>query len=290
VSEPVVEGVGSLLVVSTPVGNLGDLSPRAVEALAAADLVACEDTRRTGRLLVHAGVEAHMVRVDDHTEDRTADGLVGRMLAGQRVVLVTDAGTPGIADPGALLIRSAIDADVKVEVVPGPSAVLAALVLSGLPTDRFVFEGFLPRKGSARRERLALLADERRTAVLYESPRRLAATIAEMAATFGGVRPVALARELTKLHEEVWRGDLSGAAAWVAEAEPRGEQVIVLGGAAEPEPATEDEVAAAVAEMMAAGASARDASSEVSTRLGVPRRKAYDAAIAQRAGDVSDGA
>jgi 16S rRNA (cytidine1402-2'-O)-methyltransferase len=271
---------GALVLVGTPIGNRADLSPRAVEALAGASLICCEDTRRTGRLLQHAGIRAERLRtVNDHTEVRAIADVVRRIGAGERVAVVTDAGMPGISDPGERLVRAAVAAGCTVEVVPGPSAVIAGLVTSGLPTGRFVFEGFLPRKGAARTERLAAMAREERTAVLYEAPHRVARTLADLAAACGGDRRVAVARELTKLHEEVWRGTLDEAVAWVEAKAPRGELVLTLAGA---EPASEpddDAVEAALREVLAAGGSPRDAAAEVAATLDVPRKRAYRIAI-----------
>ncbi len=209
------------MLVGTPIGNLADLSPRAREALASADVIACEDTRRTGRLLELSGIGRRpLLVVNDHTEDSRVREVVDRVAAGERVAVVTDAGMPGISDPGERLVRAVADAGLTVEVVPGPSAVVSALVVSGLPAGRFVYEGFLPRKGSGRSVRLRALADEQRTVVLYEAPHRVAATLADLAQACGDDRPVALVRELTKLHEEVWRGTLAGAMARVAESNP----------------------------------------------------------------------
>lgn len=272
-----------LVLVGTPIGNLGDLAPRAVEALAAADVICCEDTRRTGRLLQHAGVERRpLVVVNDHTEVPAIVGVLERLARGERVALVTDAGMPGISDPGERLVRAAVQAGHVVEVVPGPSAAITALVASGLPTGRFAFEGFLPRKGSGRTARLAEVAADRRTTVLYEAPHRLARTLADLAAACGQGRQVAVARELTKLHEEVWRGPLEAACAWVAEREPRGEVVLVLDGAPEPEGADDDDIAAAVQARLDAGDSPRDAATAVAAALRVPKRRAYEAALRAR--------
>jgi 16S rRNA (cytidine1402-2'-O)-methyltransferase len=279
---------GVLVLVGTPIGNLGDLSPRAADALAAADAICCEDTRRTGRLLQHAGVQRKgaLVVVNEHTEAREVDGVLARLARGERVAVVSDAGMPGISDPGERLVRAAVDAGHVVEVVPGPSAALAALVASGLPTGRFLFEGFLPRKGSGRTERLAAVAAEPRTVVVYEAPHRLARTLADLASVCGDDRPVAVARELTKLHEDVWRGTLGEAAAWVAERPPRGEIVLVLNGAPAPPPPGDDALVDALSAALAAGSSARDAARAVAARLGVPRRHAYDLAVtlARRSG------
>jgi len=272
-----------LVLVGTPIGNLGDLAPRAVEALAAADAICCEDTRRTGRLLQHAGVERRpLIVVNDHTEVRAIAGVLERLARGERVAVVTDAGMPGISDPGERLVRAAVDAGHLVEVVPGPSAAVTALVASGLPSGRYAFEGFLPRKGSGRTARLREVAAERRTTLLYEAPHRLARTLTDLAAACGPERPVAVARELTKLHEEVWRGSLAAACAWAAEREPRGEVVLVLGGAPEPAASTEQEVEAAVRARLDAGDSPRDAAAAVALALGVAKRQAYDVAVRQR--------
>jgi 16S rRNA (cytidine1402-2'-O)-methyltransferase len=270
---------GVLVLVGTPIGNLGDLAPRAVEALRSAETICCEDTRRTGRLLQHAGVERPpLVVVNEHTEGREVPGVLARLGRGERVAVVSDAGMPGISDPGERLVRAAVAAGYPVEVVPGPSAALAALVTSGLASGRFVFEGFLPRKGSGRAERLAAVAAEPRTVVLYEAPHRLARTVADLAAECGGERRVSVARELTKLHEEVWRGSLGEAIAWVREAAPRGEIVVVLEGAPAPGPPDDGALVDALQDELAAGATARDAARAVAARLDVPRRRVYDLA------------
>jgi 16S rRNA (cytidine1402-2'-O)-methyltransferase len=274
---------GSLVLVGTPIGNLRDLSPRAAEALAAADAVCCEDTRRTGKLLSLAGIERRpFVVVNEHTEVREIPRVLARLVRGERVALVSDAGMPGISDPGERLVAAAVAAGHPVEVVPGPSASLAALVVSGLPAGRFVFEGFLPRKGSSRTERLAAVAAEPRTTVMYEAPHRLARTLSDLAAACGGTRRVAVARELTKLHEEVWRGTLEAAAAWAAERQPPGEVAVVLAGAPAAAPPGDNDVRAALREELDAGATARDAAKAVAARLDVPRRRAYDLAVRER--------
>jgi 16S rRNA (cytidine1402-2'-O)-methyltransferase len=271
---------GSLVLVGTPIGNLGDLAPRAAEALAGADVVCCEDTRRTGKLLELAAIERRpLVVVNEHTEDREIPRVLARMARGERIALVSDAGMPGISDPGERLVAAAVAAGHAVEVVPGPSASLAALVVSGLPAGRFVFEGFLPRKGASRTERLAAVAAEPRTCVLYEAPHRLARTLADLAAACGEGRRVVVARELTKLHEEVWRGTLAGAAAWAAERQPPGEMVVVLAGAPAAAPPGDEDVLAALRDELAAGATTRDAARAVAARLSVPRRRAYDMAV-----------
>jgi len=272
---------GALVLIGTPIGNLGDLSPRAVEELARADVVACEDSRRTGRLLQHAGVSARaLLVVNDHNEAQRVGDVLTRLARGERVAVVTDAGMPGISDPGERLVRAAARDGHTIEVVPGPSAAIAALVASGLPTARFVFEGFLSRKAGARRQRLAELVDDERTLVFYEAPHRLAATLTDLCAVLGAWRRVAVARELTKLHEEIWRGHLNEAAAWAAETPPRGEIALVVQGALPPGPADEAAVEAAVQARLDAGDSARDAATPVAADLGVPKRQAY--AVANR--------
>jgi 16S rRNA (cytidine1402-2'-O)-methyltransferase len=272
--------VGSLVLVATPIGNLGDLSPRAVEALSAVDAICCEDTRRTGKLLQHAGVERPpLIVVNDHTEAREVARVLARLDRGERVAAVTDAGMPGISDPGERLVAAAVNAGHTVEVVPGPSAVVAALAVSGLPAGRFAFEGFLPRKGSARAERLEAVARERRTVVLYEAPHRVARTLADLVEACGGNRRVAVARELTKLHEEVWRGTLAGAADWAAERRPPGEIVLVVDGAPAPPPPDDEALVSALRDEIAAGSSPRDAAAAVAGLFQVPRRRAYDLAV-----------
>jgi len=267
---------GTLILVATPIGNLGDLSPRAVEALAAADLVCCEDTRRSGRLLQHAGVRAKRLRrVDDHTEvDATAD-VLDVLAGGGSVAVVTDAGTPGISDPGQRLVQAAVEAGYTVSAVPGPAALVMALVVSGLPSERFVFEGFVPRSGSARTERLAEIAAERRTTVLYEAPHRVARTVSDLVSACGAERRVALCRELTKMHEEVWRGSLGEAAAHLAEHEPIGEYVLVLEGAPEAPPIENDDIVALLRSAIASGMSKRDAAAHVAAQTGRPKRLVY---------------
>ncbi len=274
-------GPGRLVIVGTPIGNLGDLSPRAIEALASAAVVACEDTRRTGRLLAHAGVRAErLMAIHEHNEPDMAPVVVDMIAAGKTVAVVTDAGMPGISDPGERVVAAVAAADLPIDVVPGPVAFVAGLVASGLPTARFVFEGFLPRRGAERRTRLAHLAREPRTIVLYEAPHRLAATLADLTTGLGGKRRVALARELTKLHEHVWRGDLAGACAEVEQQPPRGEYVLVIEGAPPSEPATDDAISEAFARHRATGAGTKQAAAAVAAELGVSQRRAYQIGIA----------
>ena len=220
---------GHLYVVGTPIGNLGDLSDRARETLAAVDLVAAEDTRRTGKLLAHAGIRARMLSLFEGNERQRIDELLERLSEGATVALVSDAGMPAVSDPGFRLLRAAVDAGIGISVVPGPSAVTAALVVSGLPTDRWVFEGFLPRRPSERRSRLRALAHDPRTVVLFESPLRVVTLLRDVLVELGD-RRAAVARELTKIHEEVLRGRVSEVLAMLLDSEPRGEIVVVLEG------------------------------------------------------------
>jgi 16S rRNA (cytidine1402-2'-O)-methyltransferase len=270
---------GALVIVATPIGNLGDLTPRAVEELAKADAIACEDTRRARKLLSHAGVKAPaLVTVNDHSEGRQVRAVLARLERGERVAVVSDAGTPGISDPGERLVAAATAAGFDVEVVPGASAAISALVVSGLPTGRFVFEGFLPRRGSGRTQRIDGLRTEQRTAILYEAPHRVRRTMAELADALGALRRVAIVRELTKLHEEVWRGTLAGAVDWLAEREPRGEYALILGGAAPPAEPSNEDVAEALRTRLAAGDDKKTATAEVAKALRVPKRTVYEIA------------
>lgn len=278
---------GRIVLVATPIGNLGDLSPRALGALAAADVVAAEDTRRTGRLLAHHGLHRPMVRLDDHTEAGRAPQLVARAAAGETVVVTTDAGTPGISDPGYVLVRAAVEAAVPVELIPGPVAAVHALVLSGLPTDRFVFEGFLPRRRALRRRHIATLADEARTLVCYLSPHRAADELDDLAAALGP-RPAALARELTKLHEEVLRARLDAIAATVRREGVRGELTLVIGGAPgsgegpDAEGTDDAELVERVRGLIATGVAKNAAIAAVARATGTSRARVYDATVAAR--------
>jgi 16S rRNA (cytidine1402-2'-O)-methyltransferase len=270
---------GTLVLVSTPIGNLGDLPPRAVEALAGAALICCEDTRRTGKLLAHAGVRGvRMAVTNEHTEHGRIAEVLDLLAAGRTVAVVTDAGTPGISDPGERLVRAAIDAGHAVSAVPGPAAFTMAMVVSGLPTSRFVMEGFLPRSGAERTRRLAEVAGEPRTVVLYEAPHRVARTVADLVAACGPDRHLVLARELTKLHEEVWRGTLAEAVAHLAASEPRGEYVVVLAGAPPAAAADDDSIRAALLDALADGESRSSAVATVVEILGVAKRRVYDIA------------
>ncbi|MGT2426323.1 16S rRNA (cytidine(1402)-2'-O)-methyltransferase [Amnibacterium kyonggiense] len=270
-----------LVLAATPIGNLGDASRRLVEVLASAAVIAAEDTRVAQRLLAGLGVEtrARLVVVNEHTERARIGELLDAAREGE-VVLVTDAGMPTVSDPGFALVRAAVDAGVPVTAVPGASAVLTALALSGLPTDRFAFEGFPPRKPGERRRFLASLAAEPRTTVLFESPNRTASLLEAMVEVFGPDRQVVVARELTKRYEEVVRGTVAEVAAWAADG-VRGEVVVVLAGAA-PAAADADDALAAVLALVAGGAKLKDATAEVAARTGLSRKALYDAALAAR--------
>jgi 16S rRNA (cytidine1402-2'-O)-methyltransferase len=277
---------GRLVLVATPIGNLGDLSPRAVDVLGHADLVCCEDTRRTRGLLTHAGITGQrLVSLHDRNEAARLPQLLGYLASGLTVAVVSDAGTPAVSDPGARLVAAAVAAGVEVTAVPGPSAALMALVVSGLRTDRFCFEGFLARRGPDRRRRLEALATEERTTLIHEAPGRLAATLADLVAACGPERPVVVARELTKVHEEVWRGSLARAAEEFAVRDVKGEVVVVLGGAAAAPPADEAVLVDALRRHVDGGASWRDATGAVAAEWGASRRAVYDLALALRRQD-----
>lgn len=274
---------GSLSVVATPIGNLGDLSVRAAEVLRTADLVLAEDTRRTGRLLAHVGSSAPQRSLHEHNERDRVEEVVARLADGAHVALVTDAGTPLISDPGLALVRACVAADIAVVPIPGASAVLAALVVSGLASDRVAFDGFLPRRGRTRTERLTELATEQRTVVLFLSPHRAAEDLADLAASCGEDRPAALCRELTKLHEDVRRGTLGTLHDGVREG-VRGELTLVIAGAPPPPPVGdpgEDDVAA-VASLVADGSTTRDAVTQVANARGFRRSDLYAAVTAKR--------
>ncbi len=276
-------GSGVLVLAATPIGRVADAPPRLAEELAGADVVAAEDTRRLRRLCTDLGVRltGRVVSYFEGNESARTPALVEALLDGQRVLLVTDAGMPSVSDPGYRLVVAAVDRDIAVTSIPGPSAVLAALAVSGLPVDRFCFEGFLPRKAGERARRLAALRHEQRTMVFFEAPHRTAATLAAMAEVFGPGRRGAVCRELTKTHEEVRRAGLAELAAWAAE-RVRGEVTLVLEGAdgdavdVSTDPAS---LASAVAEEEAVGSSRKEAIAEVARRAGLPKRAVYDAVV-----------
>lgn len=273
---------GTLFVVGTPIGNLEDLSDRAKRVLGEVELVAAEDTRRTGRLLASIGVRARQVSFFEGNEERRIAELIETLSSGSDVALVSDAGMPGVSDPGYRLVAACLEGGIEVDVIPGPSAPIVALVASGLPTDRFVFEGFLPRSGRRRAERLAALAVEPRTIVMFESPRRLAATLEDLADACGD-RRAAVCRELTKLNQEVVRGSLLELVARYADGEPKGEIVLVVEGA--PEEAGSGDIGEAVrlaGQLAVSGVRTRDAARTAARRMGVPVRSVYEALLAGR--------
>lgn len=267
-------GSGRLFVVSTPIGNLADFSPRAVETLRHAAVVLAEDTRHSRHLLDYHGIATPMTSYHEHNEARETPRVLARLLAGEDVALISDAGTPLVSDPGARLVHAAIAAGVTVVPVPGASALLAALVAAGLPADRFTFFGFLPRKGRERSAALEDVAGLAHTAVLYEAPSRVAATLAELVGRGAGDRPAAVARELTKQFEEVRRGTVGDLARYYADAPPRGEVVVVLAGR-EPAAMDEDAARARARALRAEGVTARDVARALVEEHGVARNVAY---------------
>lgn len=277
---------GILILCAGPIGNLGDAPPRLAEALASADLVYAEDTRRSRVLLTHLGVDRPTRSFFVGNEADRAAELTGRLAAGETIALLTDAGTPGIADPGLTAVRAAIEAGARITGVPGPSAVTLALAVSGLPGDRFAFEGFLPRRGTRRRQRLRELAVETRTTVVFCAPSRLADDLAALAEACGPEREAVVCRELTKRHEEVWRGSLELAATHWAERDVRGEVTVVIEGAV-PEEADPEEAVDEARRLMEGGMSASRAARTATERSGVARRAVYEALIDRReaAGD-----
>lgn len=277
--EPV--GEGRLVLGATPIGNVDDASPRLRDLLASADVVAAEDTRRLRRLVSSLGVDIGGVVISyhEHNEGTRTRELVERMQSGQTVLLVTDAGMPSVSDPGFRLVSACVEAQITVSAVPGPSAALAALAVSGLPVDRFCFEGFLPRKSGQRRERLRTLGDEPRTMVFFEAPHRLGDVLADMADLWDAGRPAAVCRELTKTYEEVRRGSVAELAEWASQG-VRGEVTLVVAGASQsPLQVTDDRLREQVQELMASGLSRKDAVSAVAERTGTPRRRVYNVSL-----------
>lgn len=276
---------GRLVVAGTPLGNPADASDRLRRALAHADVIAAEDTRRTRRLLadLQVSTRAELVAVHEHNESERAEALVDRVAAGQTVLLVSDAGMPTISDPGYRLVTTAVARGLPVTVLPGPSAVTAALAVSGLPTDRFTFEGFLPRRSGRRASALDALREERRTMVFFESPRRTGDTVQAMIEAFGADRPAVLCRELTKTYEEVVRGTLAELLEVTSEQPVLGEVTLVVGGAIVTEStASSEQLANAVRELEAQGMPHKAALTQVARRFGLPKREVYQAALDHR--------
>jgi len=276
---PMTEPPGVLVLAATPIGRADDASPRLAAELQGADVVAAEDTRRLRRLATDLGIEipGRVVSYFEGNEHFRTESLLESLLGGHRVVLVTDAGMPSVSDPGYRLVAAAVERDITITSIPGPSAVLTALAVSGLPVDRFCFEGFLPRKPGERARRLAALDQEQRTLVFFEAPHRTHATLKTMAEVLGGERRGAVCRELTKTHEEVRRGPLADLVTW-ADAGVRGEVTIVVEGAMAPQAVTDPAILAElVAEEEETGATRKEAIREVARRSGVPKRVVYDA-------------
>ena len=269
--------MSTLFLVGTPIGNMGDLSPRAAEVLGSVGLVCCEDTRRTGLMLNNLGIDATLMRLDEHTEVPSIPRVLDALNDGRDVALVSDAGTPGISDPGQRLVAAVSSTSHLVTAVPGPSAALAALTISGLPTERFVFEGFVPRSGRERNERLAEIARDTRTSIVFEAPHRIERTLDDLINACGDEREVVVCRELTKVHEEVVRGPLVEVRASIGE--PRGEYVIVLAGANESVTASPDDVDRLLRHELSQGASTRDAAATVADLTGLGRKALYERAL-----------
>ncbi|MBF1676462.1 MAG: 16S rRNA (cytidine(1402)-2'-O)-methyltransferase [Rothia sp.] len=282
---PVTSEEGGVLILGgTPIGNLADASDRLRSALATADLIAVEDTRKLRTLASGLGVRTRgrVIVNHDHNEEGRSATIVQAVQDGQRVLLLSDAGMPTISDPGYVAAAAVAEADLPVTVVPGPSAALTALALSGLPTGRFTFEGFLARKGSERSRRLASLAGEERTMIFYESPHRTAATLADFVQTFGADRRGTVSRELTKLHEEVRRGTLAELAEWAESERIRGEIVIIVEGAQAPETPEAQDIVQLVLDRVAAGERLKAACAAVAAETGTSKRELYEAALAAR--------
>lgn len=277
---------GTLYLVGTPIGNLGDLSPRAVEILGQVDFIAAEDTRVTLKLLNHFGIKKQLISYYEHNKIESAAVILPRLLSGESCALVSDAGMPAISDPGEELVRMCASQGISVVSVPGPSAVVTALAMSGLPTQRFTFEGFLSTAGKSRREHLASLKEEHRTIVIYEAPHKLAETLRDLLEALGD-RDIALCRELTKLHEEVIRTTIAQAAERFSAERPRGEFVLVIRGAPEEKGPRQplDEAMALVEELRAGGLSLKDAAKRVAAVTGQSRNDLYHAALVRESGE-----
>jgi len=272
---------GMLYLVPTPIGNLGDISPRCRETLEKADFIAAEDTRVTLKLLNYLGIKKSLVSYFEHNKAQKGDWIVERILSGETCALVSDAGSPAISDPGEELVKQCADAGIIVCAIPGPCAVITALSISGQATGRFCFEGFLSTAKKSRKEHLGSLVNETRTMIFYEAPHKLVNTLEDMAEVFGADRGISLCRELTKLHEEVIRTTLGGALALYAENDPKGEFVLVVAGAqpVEKAVATPEDAARRVSQLMAEGMSRKDAIKQAAKELDLPKNVVYDAAL-----------
>ncbi|WP_372434293.1 16S rRNA (cytidine(1402)-2'-O)-methyltransferase [Arthrobacter cavernae] len=279
-----VPGIGRIVLGGTPIGNVGDATTRLVELLTTADIIAAEDTRRLHRLVQSLGitVSGRVVSYHEHNEAAKTGELLDHVRAGKTILMVSDAGMPAVSDPGFRLVEGAVAAGLSVTAAPGPSAVLTALALSGLPTDRFCFEGFLPRKSGERSSRLAELADERRTMVFFEAPHRLEVMLRALHERFGADRRVAVCRELTKTYEEVIRGTLRELLEWAENNEIRGEIAVVVGGAPEPAPGKPEDHVAAVNELVSQGIRLKEAVAAVADDARISKRELYSAVLAAR--------
>lgn len=272
---------GCLYVVGTPIGNLEDMTFRGVRVLQRVDLIAAEDTRHTGKLLQHFQVTTPQISYHDHNRFYRQEALIDRLKQGENIALVTDAGMPGISDPGYDLVKACVEEGISVIPIPGVTAGVTALAVSGLPTDRFVFEGFLPTKGKERRDRLNFLNNETRTLIFYEAPHRLQQTLQDLAEVLGLSRLIVLARELTKLHEEVWRGTLEDAIVFYQQHSPKGEFTLVVEGAKleEKEILSEAELKAELQQLLEQGMTRSQASRQLAQLTSLPRRQIYQLAL-----------
>lgn len=265
---------GKLYLVATPIGNLEDITLRALKVLRSVHLIAAEDTRRTRILLVNYGIDTPMVSLHEHNETKRAKELINRMQAGTDVAYVTDAGTPGVSDPGFILLREALEAGIQVIPIPGPSAVITALIVSGLPAEAFTFQAFLPVRKRERKQVLTSLANEKRTLVFFEAPHRLLGTLKDIHETLGD-RPMALARELTKVHEEIIRGTVGEVIEQLSGRRIRGEITLIVGGAVDREIVSDEDIAEALLRLKGKSISDRECINSVSRQMGVPRRRVY---------------
>lgn len=271
----------ALVVIGTPIGNLGDISERAIKELREVDLICCEDTRRTRKLLnlLNINPRPDLEVLNEHTEEKRANEILNRITAGLRVALVTDAGMPGIADPGQYLIKSAIDHEINLEIVPGPTAGIVALIASGLPTSRFVFQGFIPRKGVERQRRIEEIARDDKTTVIYESGKRIERTIEDLLNICGDEREAIIARELTKMHEEIQRGTLRLLHTKMSDISTKGEFVLILSGFSEDHYVSDSHLKEELQEIIGSGKSKRDAVKELTSKYQLSKRRVYDLSI-----------
>ena len=278
----------ALVVIGTPIGNLGDISERAIRELREVDLICCEDTRRTGKLLnlLNITPRPDLEVLNEHTEEKRANEILNRITAGLRVALVTDAGMPGIADPGQYLIKSAIDHEINLEIVPGPTAGIVALIASGLPTSRFVFQGFIPRKVEERQRRIEEIARDDKTTVIYESGKRIERTIEDLLNVCGGEREAIIARELTKMHEEIQRGTLRLLHRKMSDISTKGEFVLILSGFSEDHYVSDSHLKEELQEIIGSGKSKRDAVKELTSKYQLSKRRVYDLSIEISVGET----